>query len=336
MQDNTPREPSSHGEGHLYEVMDLEFAYKPQTILAYEMNGKPLPIKHGAPLRLRVETQSDSRWPSGSTRSSSSTTIRHRQGRGRLARGQRVLRQRRGDLTWPITRWCALSWSAWNPPTATASWRKSPRKADTARPAAQPISRSAMPLPWFSVSRRGRRRLHGRLDVPQPGVPAAHRDQVGENDFLSGDEQPAPRRGWLRLPPALNFGGRRIAEHRLGKPDSIDQVGLARAARHIALETRARRPRRQSARTVMHQPRQPSGKRGTPSDAEVVFLATSTSSCWPSCLSAWICSVSHSTSSSILIGADSSSISAPMVLQLSAQRRGLATLTTNGVPANVR
>jgi DMSO/TMAO reductase YedYZ molybdopterin-dependent catalytic subunit len=37
--------------------MDLELAYKPQTILAYEMNGKPLPIKHGAPLRLRVETQ---------------------------------------------------------------------------------------------------------------------------------------------------------------------------------------------------------------------------------------------------------------------------------------
>ena len=29
----------------------------PQTILAYEMNGKPLPIDHGAPLRLRCETQ---------------------------------------------------------------------------------------------------------------------------------------------------------------------------------------------------------------------------------------------------------------------------------------
>jgi methionine sulfoxide reductase catalytic subunit len=28
-----------------------------QTLLAYEMNGGPLPIKHGAPLRLRLETQ---------------------------------------------------------------------------------------------------------------------------------------------------------------------------------------------------------------------------------------------------------------------------------------
>jgi DMSO/TMAO reductase YedYZ molybdopterin-dependent catalytic subunit len=29
----------------------------PQTILAYEMNGQPLLIVHGAPLRLRIETQ---------------------------------------------------------------------------------------------------------------------------------------------------------------------------------------------------------------------------------------------------------------------------------------
>jgi methionine sulfoxide reductase catalytic subunit len=32
-------------------------AEDPQTILAYEMNGQPLPVLHGAPLRLRVETQ---------------------------------------------------------------------------------------------------------------------------------------------------------------------------------------------------------------------------------------------------------------------------------------
>jgi DMSO/TMAO reductase YedYZ molybdopterin-dependent catalytic subunit len=57
MQDTGRDEPSAEGEGQFYEVMDLELAYKPQTILAYEMNGKPLPIKHGAPLRLRVETQ---------------------------------------------------------------------------------------------------------------------------------------------------------------------------------------------------------------------------------------------------------------------------------------
>jgi DMSO/TMAO reductase YedYZ molybdopterin-dependent catalytic subunit/thiosulfate reductase cytochrome b subunit len=57
MQDNDRDEPSSHGGGQFYEVMDLELAYKPQTLLAYAMNGAPLPIKHGAPLRLRVETQ---------------------------------------------------------------------------------------------------------------------------------------------------------------------------------------------------------------------------------------------------------------------------------------
>ena len=29
----------------------------PQSLLAYEMNGAPLPELHGAPLRLRVENQ---------------------------------------------------------------------------------------------------------------------------------------------------------------------------------------------------------------------------------------------------------------------------------------
>ena len=32
-------------------------ALHPQTILAYGMNGRDLPLGHGAPLRLRVETQ---------------------------------------------------------------------------------------------------------------------------------------------------------------------------------------------------------------------------------------------------------------------------------------
>jgi sulfoxide reductase catalytic subunit YedY len=40
-----------------YEVIDRTLALHPQTILAYEMNGEPLPIEHGAPLRLRCETQ---------------------------------------------------------------------------------------------------------------------------------------------------------------------------------------------------------------------------------------------------------------------------------------
>jgi DMSO/TMAO reductase YedYZ molybdopterin-dependent catalytic subunit len=40
-----------------YESMALEDAYHPQTILAYEMNDRPLDIPHGAPLRLRFERQ---------------------------------------------------------------------------------------------------------------------------------------------------------------------------------------------------------------------------------------------------------------------------------------
>ena len=45
------------GGREYYETLDLELARHPQTILAYEMNGATLPIPHGAPCRLRVETQ---------------------------------------------------------------------------------------------------------------------------------------------------------------------------------------------------------------------------------------------------------------------------------------
>ncbi|HLN25512.1 MAG TPA: molybdopterin-binding protein [Patescibacteria group bacterium] len=40
-----------------YESIDMVDAAHPQTILAYAMNDQPLPIAHGAPLRLRVERQ---------------------------------------------------------------------------------------------------------------------------------------------------------------------------------------------------------------------------------------------------------------------------------------
>lgn len=40
-----------------YESIDLIDAFHPQTILAWAMNGQPLEIGHGAPLRLRVERQ---------------------------------------------------------------------------------------------------------------------------------------------------------------------------------------------------------------------------------------------------------------------------------------
>jgi DMSO/TMAO reductase YedYZ molybdopterin-dependent catalytic subunit len=37
--------------------VDMIDALHPQTILAYKMNGREIPIQHGAPVRLRVETQ---------------------------------------------------------------------------------------------------------------------------------------------------------------------------------------------------------------------------------------------------------------------------------------
>ena len=50
-------ERSLSGEVYYYESIDLIDAYHAQTMLAYAMNGAPLPIANGAPLRLRVERQ---------------------------------------------------------------------------------------------------------------------------------------------------------------------------------------------------------------------------------------------------------------------------------------
>ena len=40
-----------------YESLDLLEATHPQTLLAYDLNGRPLPIANGAPVRLRAERQ---------------------------------------------------------------------------------------------------------------------------------------------------------------------------------------------------------------------------------------------------------------------------------------
>jgi len=48
---------ATDGAGQYYESIDLIDAYHPQTILAYQMNDQTLPIRHGYPLRLRVERQ---------------------------------------------------------------------------------------------------------------------------------------------------------------------------------------------------------------------------------------------------------------------------------------
>jgi DMSO/TMAO reductase YedYZ molybdopterin-dependent catalytic subunit len=45
------------GDIKYYGSVDLVDARHPQTILAYGLNGKPLPVENGAPLRARVERQ---------------------------------------------------------------------------------------------------------------------------------------------------------------------------------------------------------------------------------------------------------------------------------------
>ena len=58
--DNLTGEPAKGGEqspGQYYESIDLVDAFHPQTLMAYALNGKPLDVPHGAPLRLRVERQ---------------------------------------------------------------------------------------------------------------------------------------------------------------------------------------------------------------------------------------------------------------------------------------
>jgi len=45
------------GGAYYYESCDMDDAHHPQTIIAHELNGEPLPEANGAPLRLRIERQ---------------------------------------------------------------------------------------------------------------------------------------------------------------------------------------------------------------------------------------------------------------------------------------
>jgi DMSO/TMAO reductase YedYZ molybdopterin-dependent catalytic subunit len=47
----------ANGASLYYESIDMDDAYHAQTILAYELNDKTLPVQNGAPIRLRVERQ---------------------------------------------------------------------------------------------------------------------------------------------------------------------------------------------------------------------------------------------------------------------------------------
>ncbi len=41
--------------GRFYESIDLKDAYHPQTLVAHSLNGAPLPVANGAPVRMRIE-----------------------------------------------------------------------------------------------------------------------------------------------------------------------------------------------------------------------------------------------------------------------------------------
>ncbi len=49
--------PTSLAGSPYYESVDMVDAYHPQTIVAHALNGEPLPVANGAPLRVRIERQ---------------------------------------------------------------------------------------------------------------------------------------------------------------------------------------------------------------------------------------------------------------------------------------
>ena len=58
--DNLDGEPAKGGmqaPGQYYESIAMVDAFHPQTLIAHSMNGQPLGVPYGAPLRLRVERQ---------------------------------------------------------------------------------------------------------------------------------------------------------------------------------------------------------------------------------------------------------------------------------------
>ena len=55
--DGVPIKGGEQSPGQYYESIDLMDAFHPQTLIAYNFNGKSLDVPHGAPLRLRVERQ---------------------------------------------------------------------------------------------------------------------------------------------------------------------------------------------------------------------------------------------------------------------------------------
>ncbi len=104
--DLEPGESSAAGSGGApyYESIDFVDAYHPQTLLAYELNGKPLPIAYGAPLRLRLGRQLGYKMAKYVMRIELVELLRPIRRRQRRLLGRSRLRVVRGDLDSPSPR----------------------------------------------------------------------------------------------------------------------------------------------------------------------------------------------------------------------------------------
>jgi len=56
------------GGADYYESCDMDDAFHPQTIVAHQLNGEALPVRNGAPLRMRLERQLGYKHPKYLTR----------------------------------------------------------------------------------------------------------------------------------------------------------------------------------------------------------------------------------------------------------------------------
>ncbi len=136
-----------------YGSIDLVDACHPQTILAYGLNGKPLPVENGAPLRVRVERaaglQACRNTSTASSWSTASPRLRLRQGR---LLGRPRLRLVRRHLTCRLPAPRSLT-----PPFRAASCRSGWIDGEVSlmkRTSASSFSCSRPSLPMRSASQR--------------------------------------------------------------------------------------------------------------------------------------------------------------------------------------
>ena len=88
-----------------YESVDLDDAFHEQTILAWELNGQPLPVANGAPLRARIERQLGYKQPKYLHRIEVATSFDRARRRPRRLLGRSGLQLVRGHLGQLAVEW---------------------------------------------------------------------------------------------------------------------------------------------------------------------------------------------------------------------------------------